>query len=86
MKEGRESRRKGDKGEVRTGEKKKRMRWDSNGEKKRKRKIQRREGEKMGLEEDWKEKRKARAMREGKEDKNEFLFHPEKNNPPKLYR
>lgn len=51
------------------------------------RKIQgRREGEKMGLEEGWKEERKERAVREGKEDKNEFLFHPEKNNPPKLYR
>lgn len=31
----------------------------------------------MGLEEGCKEKRIGRAMREGKRNKNEFLFHPE---------
>lgn len=40
-----------------------------------KREIQRRrEGEKMGLEEGWKEERKERAMREGKEEKMSFFF------------
>lgn len=48
-----------------------------------KREIQKRgeerrgEEETMGLEEGWKEKREGRAIREGRGDKNEFLFHPE---------
>lgn len=46
-------------------------------EKRRKGKKFRGEGETMGLEEGWKEKREGRAIREGRGDKNEFLFHPE---------
>lgn len=63
------------------------MRWNSIGEEKKGRTVQfRGEGEAMGLEEGWKDRREERAIREGRGDTNEFLFHPEYNNPQKLQR
>lgn len=49
-------------------------------------KLSREEGETMGLVRGWKGRREGTSIREGRGDKNEFLFHPEWNNPQKLQR
>lgn len=56
------------------------MRWDSNGEVKKREKREKCRGEKRRGRDDgisregWKEKRRGRAIREERGDKNEFLF------------
>lgn len=66
-----------------------RMRWDRNGEEKKRQgreKQSRGEEETVGLVRGWNGRREGTSIREGRGDKNEFLFHPEWNNPQKLQR
>lgn len=43
-------------------------------------------GRRSGLGKCWEERREGRAIREARGDKNEFLFHPQLNNPSKVER